>query len=87
MTQNFTWHKVTEKEKEQIKQDAKQLLGKFASKLSKIKTAETHLENNSGTRIEGTGWETDEEFRNTTFANAPFVEDNSIVAEKGGWKK
>jgi len=81
------WHEVTQEEKDQIKQDSKRLLTEFASKLSKISAPENHLENGNGTRQEGTGWETDEEFKNTTLANAPFVEDNFLVAEKGAWKK
>jgi len=84
---DFCWHEVTQEEKDQIRQDSKKLLTKFASKLSKIKASEGHLENQSGTREEGDGWKTDEEFRSTTFANAPFVEDDFIVAEKGAWKK
>jgi len=84
---NSLWHEVTEKEKQQIQQDSKKLLNEFASKLSKIKTSENHFENELGTREEGDGWETDPEFRSITFANAPFVDKNSIVAEKGTWKK
>jgi len=87
MTKNFTWHKVTEKEKEQIQKDSKKLLNEFASKLSKIKAPEGHFENETGTREEGDGWNTDPEFRSTTLSNAPFIEDDSIVAEKGAWKK
>jgi len=87
MKNNSLWHEVTEKEKLQIKEDSKHLLNEFATKLTKIKVKETHHENNSGTRQEGSGWTTDEEFRNTTFANAPLVEDNFLVAEKGAWKK
>ena len=87
MTNNSLWHKVSEKEKEKIKKDSKKLLNEFASKLSKIKASERHFENASGTRIEGDGWSTDSEFRDLTFLNAPFVEDDLIVAEKGGWKK
>jgi len=87
MKTNSLWHKVTEKEKQQIKQEAKKLLNEFASKLSKIKAKESHHENNSGIREEGDGWKTDEEFRNTTLSNAPFTEDNFLVAEKGAWKK
>lgn len=87
MTKNFTWHEVTEKEKEQIRKDSKKLLNEFASKLSKIKASEGHFENASGTRDEGSGWTTDEEFKSTMLSNAPFVEDEFIVAEKGGWKK
>ena len=86
MAQNSLWHKVTEKEKKQIKKDSKKLLNEFATKLEKIKAKEGHFENESGTREEGNGWETDEEFKSTTFANAPFVEGDAIVAEKGTWK-
>jgi len=86
MTKDFTWHKVTEKEKEQIRKDSKKLLNEFASKLSKIKAPEGHFQNNTGTREEGDGWTTDEEFKSTMLANAPLVEDDAIVAEKGAWK-
>jgi|TARA_B100001964_G_C14213002_1_gene591365 hypothetical protein len=87
MTKNFTWHEVSEKEKEQIRKDSKKLLNEFASKLSKIKAPESHFENETGIREEGDGWNTDPEFRSTTLSNAPFVKDDAIVAEKGAWKK
>ena len=90
MTKNSLWHEVTEKEKEEIRKDSKKLLNEFASKLSKIRTSTSikkQEENASGTRDEGDGWSTDPDFRDLTFLNAPFVEDDSIVAEKGGWKK
>jgi len=87
MTTNSLWRQVTEEEKTQIKQDSKRLLTEFASKLEKIKAPEGHLENGTGTRAEGTGWKTDEEFKNTTLSNAPFVEEGFLVAEKGAWKK
>jgi hypothetical protein len=86
MTKDFTWHKVSEKEKERIQKDSKKLLNEFAAKLSKIKAPERYFKNNTGTREEGKGWKTDPEFKSTIFANAPFVEDDSIIAEKGAWK-
>jgi hypothetical protein len=86
MEQTFTYHKVTEKEKKEIQKNSKKLLNEFASKLSKIKSPEGHFENKSGIREEGNGWETDPEFKSTILANAPFIEDNAIVAEKGAWK-
>jgi hypothetical protein len=86
MAKDFTWHEVTEKEKEEIKRDSKKLLNEFASKLSKIKAPEGHFENETGSRDEGDGWTTDEEFKSTMLSNAPFVEDDAIVAEKGAWK-
>jgi len=86
MAKDFTWHEVTEKEKEEIQRDSKELLKEFATKLEKIKAPEGHFENGDGSREEGTGWNTDPEFRDRMFLNAPFVEEESIVAEKGGWK-
>ena len=86
MTNNSLWHEVTDKEREQIKQDSKKLLNEFAAKLNKIKAPEGHYKNETGTRKEGDGWETDPEFKSTMLANAPFVENDAIVAEKGAWK-
>ena len=86
MTNNSLWHEVSEKEKEQIRKDSKKLLNEFASKLSRIKAPEGHFENESGTREEGDGWTTDPEFKSTMLSNAPLVEDDAIVAEKGKWK-
>lgn len=84
---NSLWREVTESEKEEIRRDSKNLLNDFAAKLSTIKAKETHLENGTGSREEGEPWKTPEDFRDLTFANAPFVEDEFLVAEKGNWKK
>jgi len=86
MKQNQLWHKVSEKEKEEIKKQAKKLLDNFASKLKKIKTKEQLYESGEGMREQGEPWNSDEEFRNLMFDNAPFTEDDFLVAEKGGWK-
>ena len=83
---NFLFHKVSEKEKKEIKKQAKSLLDEFSKKLEKIKTKEAHFSNKDGLRDEGDGWKTDEEFRSTMLTNAPFVEDDFLVAEKGEWK-
>ena len=71
---------------ERIVEQTKKLLDEFASKLSKVKAQEDHFDNGAGAREEGEGWNTDPEFQDLMFLNAPFVEDDSIVAEKGGWK-
>ena len=86
MVNDFTYHKISEKEKEEIKKQAKKLLDEFSSKLDKIKVKETHFSSDSGMREEGEGWETDETFKSIIFANAPFVEDDFLIAEKGDWK-
>ncbi len=80
------WHNVSDKEKEEIKKQAKELLANFSRKLEKIKTKEEHFSSGSGMREEGGGWESDDDFRNTMLANAPLVDDGAVVAEKGGWK-
>lgn len=85
--ENFSNHIVSEAERAEISRDAKKLLNTFAEKLAKVKTKETHLENGNGCREEGEPWKTEEDFREIVFVNAPFVEDDSIVAEKGAWKK
>jgi hypothetical protein len=86
MAKNFTWHEVSEKEKEEIRQESKSLLANFASKLEKIKAPEGHFSKEKGYREEGNGWNTSPEFKALMFENAPFVEDDTIIAEKGAWK-
>ena len=88
---DFTYHKVSEAEKTKIQKQAKKLLQGFAAKLEKIKTKTTdeHFHSSTdkqGLREEGSGWNTDPEFKDLMFLNAPFVDDDFIVAEKGGWK-
>ena len=86
MVDNFIWRKVSEKEKGEIEKNAKKILNDFASKLANIKTKDSHFENGDGGRDEGEGWKTDEMFRELMMENAPFVEGDLVVAEKGGWK-
>jgi Asp-tRNA(Asn)/Glu-tRNA(Gln) amidotransferase C subunit len=82
----YTWHQVSEQEKEEIKEKAKKLLDEFSSKLSKIKTSEPKPETNENLRTENSGWKTDKEFRELMIDNAPMTDDGLIIAEKGGWK-
>lgn len=87
---NLEFHNVTEKEKEKIRKEVRSILEKFAGKLEKVSTKHTHFpsaENESGTREEGTPWKTEQDFHDITLLNAPFVEDESIIAEKGDWTK
>ena len=82
----YTWHQVSEQEKEEIKASSKKLLDEFSSKLSKIKTSEPKPEAKENLRLEKSGWQTDEEFREYMLGNAPSIDDGAIIAEKGGWK-
>lgn len=90
MDTNSLWHEVSEEEREAIQEEAKKLLNEFSKKLSSIKGSEEHFTSSTsanGQRDEGDPWKTDERFRDLFFLNAPFVDDEYIVAEKGGWKK
>jgi hypothetical protein len=90
MEEGFVWRRVSESEKQEIRADSKKLLLEFSSKLASIKGIEEHFESDiekSGQRDEGEPWNCDLMFRDLMFLNAPFVEDDFIVAEKGGWKK
>ena len=83
---NLLFHKVSDTEKKQISKDAKKLLDEFSNKLEKIKTKEAHFSAGNGIREEGEPWKIDQEFRDLLMLNAPFVEGDLIVAEKGAWK-
>lgn len=83
----YTWHPVSEKEKEEIRQSSKKLLDEFSTKLSKITVKEKSIESKENLRPEGKGWETNKEFQELMFDNAPLVEDKLIMTDKGNWKK
>jgi hypothetical protein len=90
MVDNFSYHEVTEKEQEEIKKNAKKLMDGFSEKLTSVKGEREHFGSSvskGGCREEGEPWNTLEEFRSITFSNAPFVEDEHVVAEKAAWKK
>jgi len=89
---DFLWRKVTEKEQESIKKEAKDILDKFSNALEKV---EKQLEDVKGVkrdiqlREEGNVERTvgsSKEFRKAFLKNAPSTEDDFVVAEKGGWK-
>lgn len=86
MGDDLSWEQVSDEDREDIRSDVKKLLGKFSLKLEKVKAKDVHFENGLGFREEGSGWNTAQDFREIMFANAPFVEDDAIVAERGGWK-
>lgn len=85
---DFLFHKVSEKEREEIKKEAKDLLESFSKKLSKIKgkTSESFIERDKGEREEGkTGKKESNDFRERMFENSPRKNKDFILAEKKGW--
>jgi len=84
---DFLFHSVSEKEKESIKKQAKEIMDKFSEKLERLdkKTGDSFVERGDFERIEGEGKKSDADFRKRVFENAPNKNDNFIIAEKKGW--
>lgn len=77
---------ITEKEREEIRKEAKDILDRFASALEKLEVKEKELESFiGGFREEGNGKNCDMEFRERMFLNAPNKEGDCIIAEKKKW--
>jgi len=84
---DFLWHTVSEKEKEEIKKQAKSIMDNFSKKLSKIdkKMEESLIERDKGEREEEKG-ESDKDFsRETMFNNAPQKNKDFIIGERKKW--
>jgi hypothetical protein len=84
---DFLWHKVSEKEKQEIQEQAKQIMNSFSSKLSKIKDnlEDSFVERDFGEREENEG-KNDENFsREIMFNNAKEKNKDFIIAEKKTW--
>lgn len=82
---DFLWHEVTDKEKDQIKKQAKSIMNSFSSKLAKLnlKTDSSNVEREEFERVEGEGNEGSSEFRKRMFDNAKNKNDDFIISEKG----
>ena len=84
---DFLFHKVSDNEKEEIKKQAKDIMDKFSEKLSKIdkKIPEPLIERDKFGRVEGEGRESNSDFRERMFENAPQKNKDFIIAEKKKW--
>ena len=85
MANNFTFHEVSEQEKEQIRKNAKSIMDSFATKLDKVKLSdrEPFIERKYCERKEG--GESCFLDKKVMFENAPNKNENFITAEKGAW--
>ena len=83
---DFLWHKVSEKEKGEIRKQAKTIMDKFSKKLEKISlpTGEVHDGKEDFERSEGTG-ERVEFDKRIMFENAPEKNKDFIISEKKEW--
>jgi hypothetical protein len=84
---DFLWHKVSEKERQDIQGQAKQIMDNFSNKLGKIKEVleESFIERDVGERDEKNE-KIDKNFsKEIMFENAPSKNKDFIVAEKKSW--
>ena len=83
---DFLWHKVSEKEKEEIRKQAKAVMDKFSKKLEKIDLPKGEAKENGKDfeRSEGTG-EKVEFDKKIMFENAPEKNKDFIISEKKEW--
>ena len=84
---DFLFHNVSEKEKESIKKQAKEIMDKFSKKLERInkKTGDSFVERDDFEREEDEGKKPNEDFRKRIFENAPNKNDDFILGEKKSW--
>jgi len=83
---DFLFHKLSEKEKEEIRKQVDSILNSFSAKLSKLgeKAEESFIEREKDERTEG--GEQDKSFsREIMFKNAPEKNKDFLVAEKKKW--
>ena len=77
---------VSEEKREEVKKEARQILGRFSKELGKVKIKEKSLKSKlGGFRKEGSGEEGGKDFIERVLANAPNKEGDFIVAEKKKW--
>lgn len=78
---------LSDKEKEDIRKEAKAILEKFGKALDKAEVKETKKGKGSiGYREEHEGSSGDADFRARFFKNAPQKSDDFLIAEKADWK-
>lgn len=77
---------ISEKQREEIRKEAKGILDNFANALKKVKINDKKERKEvGGFRKEGKGEECDEEFRRQMFKNAPQHDEDCIIAERKKW--
>jgi Asp-tRNA(Asn)/Glu-tRNA(Gln) amidotransferase C subunit len=83
---DFLWHKVSEKEKEEIRKQAKDVMAKFSKKLEKINLPKGKIEGKGKDFERPEGTEGREFFdKKVMFENAPEKNKDFIVSEKKEW--
>ena len=75
------------KREQRIKKEAKLILDKFAKALERVETKESFVEREQDRREEQEAKEeSDSDFQEIFFENAPETKKSCILAERGKWK-
>ncbi|MEA3329962.1 MAG: hypothetical protein U9Q06_04435 [Nanoarchaeota archaeon] len=83
---SYLWKNLSEKEKVQIKEDAKKLILEFGGRIDSLEEREeTFVERDVEVREEGGKCEINEEFRKIMLENAPKKNQDFIIGERGAW--
>jgi len=84
---DFLWHKVSEKEKQEIQAQAKQIMNNFSNKLSGIKEnlEESFVERDFGERTENEGMRDENFSKEIMFNNAKEKNKDFIIGERKTW--
>jgi Asp-tRNA(Asn)/Glu-tRNA(Gln) amidotransferase C subunit len=82
--ENFLWHKISEEEKNKIKEESKKILNSFSKKLSEIpESLKSDIERkNFERKDEGNNLNLNKKI---LFLNAPEKNKNFIIAERKKW--
>jgi len=83
---DFLWHRVSEKEREKIKEEAERIMESFSKRLEEFDGDVGNLDSENGNFEREEGQETPADIdREIMFSNAPNKAGDSIIAEKGDW--
>ncbi|MDE1848503.1 MAG: hypothetical protein KGH55_00520 [Nanoarchaeota archaeon] len=84
---DFLFHRLSEKDKEQVREKAKMLLASFSEKISKVKISDEEplILRKNFEREEKEGDNCDLLFKDIMFENAPDKNKDFIIAEKRSW--
>jgi Asp-tRNA(Asn)/Glu-tRNA(Gln) amidotransferase C subunit len=79
---------MNEKEREEIKKQAKEIMDKFAKSIDSVKdkVQDSSVERDKDRREEREGKSSDADFRKIMFSNAPSKEGDFILGEKKKWE-
>ena len=86
MSSELLWRKLSEAEKKQVEQKAKNIMMEFGKTLDKLPNIkEAAIERDIFERDETQSWPADPNFKKQILKNAPETQGDCIKTEKGSW--